>query len=144
MPSAVTPFVMFNGQAEEAINFYLSVFKGSRLESIVRYGVDGMGAEGSVMHSTLFIAGQKMIFIDSAITHKFAFSPSQSFFVNCESIAEVDEYHKALSAHGKVLMPLDSYEFSARYTWVIDRFGLSWQLGHKTVAKPPEPGKSIL
>lgn len=142
MPNDVSPFVLFNGEAEEAINFYLATFKRSRLERIVRYGIGGMGAEGTVMHASLFIAGQKLIFVDSAIPHDFKLNPSQSFFVNCESIEEVEQLHAGLIQSGKTLMPIDSYEFSPRYCWIIDKFGLSWQLAFQAKAEPPKPAES--
>ena len=66
--------------------------------------------------------------IDSPAKHAFTFTPSHSFFVECESDAEIERLAAALGAEGKVLMPLDNYGFSRRFSWVSDRFGVSWQL----------------
>jgi predicted 3-demethylubiquinone-9 3-methyltransferase (glyoxalase superfamily) len=66
--------------------------------------------------------------MDSHIPNEFTFTPASSFFVNCDDEAEIDRLFAALSEGGSVLMPLDAYPFAARYAWVQDRFGVSWQL----------------
>ena len=123
-----TPFLMFFGKAEEAMNFYVSLFDQSEVVSIQRYGPDGPGAEGSVLHATFLLGGQQFMCIDSSEKHDFTFTPALSIFVTCQSDDEIDRLFQRLSEDGAVLMPLDAYPFSERYGWVSDRYGVSWQL----------------
>ena len=127
-----TPFLMFEGQAEAAMNFYTSLFGNSKILSITRYGPDQGGEEGTVMLARFALNEQEFMCIDSSISHEFTFTPSISIYVECESEAEVDRLFAALSEDGKMMMPLDSYPFSARYAWLSDRFGVSWQLSLAT------------
>ena len=124
----VTTFLMFEGKAEEAMNFYVSLFPNSAVTSIARYGPDGPGAEGSVMHARFSLNGREFWCIDSPVKHAFTFTPAVSLFVDCASASEVDALFARLSAGGHVLMPLDAYPFSRRFAWVNDRYGVSWQL----------------
>lgn len=124
----ITTFLMFQGRAEEAMNFYTSLFEGSQILDITRYGPGEAGAEGSVVHATFLINGQEFMCIDSGIEHDFTFTPSMSLYVNCETEAEIDRLFEKLSQAGQVLMPLDHYPFSQKFAWVADRFGVSWQL----------------
>ena len=124
----VTPFLMFEGKAEEAMTFYMSLFEDSKVISIERYGPNGPGKEGSVVHATFTLAGQRLMCIDSPAKHAFTFTPSTSLFVECESADEVDRLFEKLSAGGSVMMPLDTYPFSKRFAWLADRFGVSWQI----------------
>ncbi len=127
-PQKITTFLMFAGDAEAAMTFYLSLFDDARIESITRYGAGGAGAEGSVELATLSLAGQRFMCIDSPAKHDFTFTPSVSLFVRCEDEAEIERLYAALAEDGTELMPLGSYGFSARSGWVNDRFGVSWQL----------------
>ena len=124
----ITPFLMFEGKPEEAINFYLSIFGNSNLIAIQRYGPGQAGAEGSVMQAKITLAGQTLMFIDSPGKHDFTFTPSISFFVDCTEERELDELFGKLSENGQTLMPLNNYGFSRKFGWVADRFGVSWQL----------------
>jgi predicted 3-demethylubiquinone-9 3-methyltransferase (glyoxalase superfamily) len=124
----VTPFLMFEGAAEAAMNFYLSLFPGAAIDSIARFGAGGPGCEGSVMQATMSLKGQKLFFFDSPVKHAFTFTPSISLMVDCDSAAEVDRLFAALSEQGQTLMPLDAYPFARRFAWINDRFGVSWQL----------------
>ncbi|MBT5874716.1 MAG: VOC family protein [Candidatus Latescibacteria bacterium] len=128
MARTITPFLMFEGAAEEAMNFYVSLFNDSEVVNIVRYGPDAPGTEGSVMVADFTVAGQDIRCIDSPTGHDFGFTPAISFFVECESESELDGAFKSLSDAGSVLMPPDNYGFSTKFTWVNDRFGVSWQL----------------
>jgi predicted 3-demethylubiquinone-9 3-methyltransferase (glyoxalase superfamily) len=124
----VVPFLMFTGNAEEAISFYTSLFKNSGITSIVRYGLGEAGTEGSVLHATFTLNGQELMAIDSNVTHGFTFTPAFSLYIRCESEAEVADLFTKLSLDGEVLMSLDRYPFSRMFGWVQDRFGVSWQL----------------
>lgn len=110
------------------MQFYVSVFAGSEVRNVQRYGADGPGAEGSVKRADFMLAGQEVICIDSPVKHGFTFTPSMSLFVECESKAELQKAFDALSAGGAVLMPLNNYGFSQKFGWVNDRYGVSWQL----------------
>jgi predicted 3-demethylubiquinone-9 3-methyltransferase (glyoxalase superfamily) len=124
----ITTFLMFEGSAEEAMTFYASLFDNSEIISINRYGADGAGAEGSVEHATFSLAGQQLMCIDSSAKHGFTFTPAMSLFVQCGSEDEIDRLFAALVDRGAALMPLGNYGFSAKFGWVNDRFGVSWQL----------------
>lgn len=124
----ITTFLMFTGQAEEAMSFYTSLFEQSKILSISRYGPGEAGAEGSVQHATFSLHGQEFMCIDSNIQHDFSFTPAVSLYVNCATEAEIDTLFARLSQGGEVLMPLDHYPFSEKFAWVADRFGVSWQL----------------
>ncbi len=127
MKTRIRPFLMFDGQAEEAMNFYLELFQDGEITQIERYGPGESGAEGSVMLAAFTVHGLDLLCIDSS-GHDFTFTPAFSLFVDCASEGEVDRLFAALSAGGQVLMPLDRYPFSPRFAWVADRFGVSWQL----------------
>ena len=123
--------LMFTGQAEEAIGFYTGLFDDSSVESIEHYGPEAAAMAGQVVHARLHVAGQLVLAMDSPPVHEFTFTPSTSFFVTCDSEAEVDRLFAALSESGSILMGLDSYPFAKRYAWVNDRFGVSWQLVYR-------------
>ena len=128
-PSKVTPFLMFTGRAEEALTFYAGLFDDAAFEVVERYGPEGPGAEGSVMHARLRIGDQAFMAFDSPPVHAFDFTPSLSLFVSCASEEEIDRLFAGLSEGGFVMMPLSTdYGFSAKYAWLSDRFGVSWQL----------------
>jgi predicted 3-demethylubiquinone-9 3-methyltransferase (glyoxalase superfamily) len=124
----VSTHLMFEGVAEEAMNFYVSLFGGSEIIKVERYGPGEPGAEGTVKVATFTLIGREFICIDSPVKHQFTFTPSISLFVDCESEAELEKVFSQLSTGGQVLMPLDNYGFSTRFGWVKDRFGPSWQL----------------
>ena len=128
MARKISTHLMFEGVAEEAMNFYVSLFGGSEITLIERYGPGELGAEGTVKKATFTLRGQEFICIDSPVQHDFTFTPSISLFVDCESDAEIEEVFSRLSSGGLVLMPLGNYGFSTKFGWVKDRFGPSWQL----------------
>lgn len=128
MSTTVTPFLMFEGRAEEAMRFYVSLFADARVEHVERHGPDAPGPEGTIYRASAVLNGQRIHFIDSPAPHAFGFTPAVSLFVEAEGEAEVDRLFAALSEGGSVLMPLGSYPFSPRYAWVSDRFGVSWQI----------------
>jgi predicted 3-demethylubiquinone-9 3-methyltransferase (glyoxalase superfamily) len=128
MAKSIAPFLMFESNAEAAMNFYVSLFPGSSIPSIARFGAEGPGKEGSVMTGILNLNGQTIMFLDSPVKHAFGFTPATSLFVECENVEEIDRLFAALSDGGKVLMGLDVYPFARRFGWTNDRFGVSWQL----------------
>lgn len=128
MARSATPFLMFEGQAEEAMRHYVEVFEGAEITRLDKYGEGETGTAGTVRQATLQVAGQQFYIIDSSVKHAFSFTPASSIFVECESEAELERASAMLSEGGAVLMPLDDYGFSRRFTWVNDRFGVSWQL----------------
>ncbi len=119
---------MFDGKAEEAMQFYVSLFSGSTVKAIDKYGPGEMGAEGSVRKASFTLAGHDMACLDSPTKQPFTFTPSTSIFVQCQDEAEIDRSFAALSEGGSVLMPLNNYGFSEKFAWLNDRFGVSWQL----------------
>jgi predicted 3-demethylubiquinone-9 3-methyltransferase (glyoxalase superfamily) len=125
----VTPFLMFQeGNAEEAMNFYTSIIEDSQITSIVKYGTNEAGPEGTVMQATFTLKGQEFMCIDSHVKHQFSFTPSFSIFITCHTEEELGNLYEKLSEGGQVLMPLNNYGFSKKFGWVNDRFGVSWQL----------------
>jgi predicted 3-demethylubiquinone-9 3-methyltransferase (glyoxalase superfamily) len=127
--SKVTPFLMFTGRAQEALDLYLALFDDAEVVAVHRYGAEGTGAEGTIMHARFRIGDQVLMAIDSPPVHAFDFTPSLSLFVTCESEAEIDRLFAGLSEGGSVMMPLSTeHGFAAKYAWLSDRFGVSWQL----------------
>jgi len=124
----VHPFLMFEGKAEEAMNFYVSLFPGAKILDIKRYGPNQPGPEGSVMKASFSIGNQTVLCTDSFVKHGFTFTPSFSFFVDCASEEEIGRLSASVSEGGATLMPLGEYGFSRKFAWVSDRFGVSWQL----------------
>jgi len=127
MAKSITPFLMFARGAEEAMNYYRAQFEDAEIVSVERYGKDGPGAEGSVFKARLRLLGQEVMCFDTPSPHAFDFTPSFSFFIECESEAELDRLFAAFSQGGKVMMPPDNYGFSLKFAWVSDRWGVSWQ-----------------
>jgi predicted 3-demethylubiquinone-9 3-methyltransferase (glyoxalase superfamily) len=112
----ITPFLWFNDNAEEAMNFYVSIFKNSKVGSVSRYGEAGPGPKGSVMSATFSLEGQEFMALNGG--PHYTFTPAISLYVNCETQAEVDELWEKLSAGGR----------KDRCGWLQDKFGLSWQI----------------
>ena len=113
---------MFEGKAEEAMKFYVSLFPDSEIGEIERYAAGD--PEGPVKKAVFTIGGQTVLCTDGLLHHAFTFTPAISFFVDCESEAEV----RRLSEGGNIFMPLGDYGFSRLFAWVGDRLGVSWQL----------------
>lgn len=117
----IVPFLWFDGKAEEAMNFYTSIFKDSKIKTIHRYG--DAGPKGTVMSGTFEINGQEFMALNGG--PQFSFTPAISFFVNCETQAEVDELWEKLSAGGE----------KSRCGWLRDKYGVSWQIIPTTLGK---------
>ena len=112
----ITPFLWFDGNAEEAVNFYVSIFKDAKILNLSRYGEAGPGPKGSVMSATFQLQGQEFIALNGG--PQFKFTPAISFFVHCQTQEEVDELWEKLSAGGR----------KDRCGWLTDKYGLSWQI----------------
>ena len=112
----ITPFLWFDGQAEEAMNFYVSIFKNSKAGTITRCGAHGPGPKGSVLTASFQLDGLEFIALNGG--PMFKFTEAISFFVHCETQQEVDELWGKLSAGGEV----------QQCGWLKDKFGVSWQI----------------
>ncbi len=112
----ITPFLWFDDQAEEAMLFYTSVFKNSRIGTVTRYGEAGPGENGTVMTATFYLNDQEFIVLNGGPV--FSFSPAISFFVHCETQEEIDELWEKLSEGGE----------KEQCGWLKDQFGISWQI----------------
>ena len=124
-----TTFLMFQGgKAEEALTFYAETVPGTHIVELERFGPGGPGPEGTVLRGRAVIAGLPVMVHDSFITHAFDFTPSISFWVDCDDEAQIDAIAARLLEGGQALMPLGSYGWSRKFGWVSDRFGISWQL----------------
>ncbi|WP_157218825.1 VOC family protein [Flavisphingomonas formosensis] len=128
MAATLRPMLMFEGRAEEAMTFYISLFADGAIEDVVRYGPDGPGTEGSVMRARFTVAGQSLLCIDSSVHHAFGFTPALSLFVDCDSAPQFEDLVASLGEGGTMLMPVGDYGFSRRFAWLNDRFGVSWQI----------------
>lgn len=129
MKQKITPFLTFQkNDAEEAMNFYISLFDNSKVISMQRWGKEGLGKEGTVMHATFQLNGQQFMCSDSPPIHNWDFTPAVSIYIECENNEEIERLSSKLSENGEVAMPLNNYGFSQKFGWVIDRFGVSWQL----------------
>jgi predicted 3-demethylubiquinone-9 3-methyltransferase (glyoxalase superfamily) len=124
----ITTFLTFTGQAEEAMNFYISLFDGSEVRTIDRYGPDDGESAGQVRYARFSLTGQEFACIDSPPVHEWTFTPAISLWVTCDSEEEIDRLHARLGEDGQVFMPLGSYPFAKKFAWVADRYGVSWQL----------------
>ena len=133
----ITPFLWFDGKAEDAVNFYVSIFKNSRVGTITRYGDAGPGPKGTVMIATFQLEGQDFIALNGG--PQYTFTPAISLFVDCKTQEEVDDLWNKLSEGGK----------TDRCGWLRDKYGLSWQIVPSTLRelladKDPEKSKRVM
>jgi predicted 3-demethylubiquinone-9 3-methyltransferase (glyoxalase superfamily) len=128
MGPTLTPFLMFEGAAREALDLYASAFEDAEILDVRHFGEGGAGEPGTIEAAFLRIGDQRLRLFDSPVEHAFGFTPAVSLFVDLDTPAEVDAAFEVLSAGGGVLMPLDAYPFSPRFAWLNDRFGVSWQI----------------
>jgi len=126
----ISPYLWFDDKAEEAVNFYTSLFKNSKIGNLSRYGAEAAEVsgrpEGTVMTVAFELEGQEFIALNGG--PQFNFTPAVSFFVGCEKEEEIDELWGKLSDGGEILMPIQEYPFSDKFGWINDKFGVSWQL----------------
>jgi predicted 3-demethylubiquinone-9 3-methyltransferase (glyoxalase superfamily) len=133
----ITPFLTFNDQAEEAVNFYVSIFKNSKILGTNRYGEGGSMPAGTLMSASFVLDGREYMALNGG--PQFTFTDGFSLFVECETQAEVDEYWEKLSAGGE----------KGPCGWLKDRFGLSWQvipsaLGELLGAEDPRKAQNVM
>ena len=129
----ITPFLWFDDQAEEAMNFYVAIFRNSKAGNVIRYGDAGPGPKGDVMSASFELEGQQFTALNGG--PRFRFSEAISFVVSCGTQAEVDELWERLSEGGE----------TQRCGWLKDRFGLSWQIVPVVLIEllsDPDPEKS--
>ena len=129
----ITPFLWFNDQAEEAMNFYVSIFKNSEAGSVTRYGDAGPGPKGSVMTANFQLDGVDFTALNGG--PQFPFTEAVSFVVHCDTQQEIDHYWDTLTAGGR----------PSQCGWLKDKFGLSWQVVPDVLPrllKDPDPRKS--
>jgi predicted 3-demethylubiquinone-9 3-methyltransferase (glyoxalase superfamily) len=112
----ITPFLWFDDQSEQAVEFYTSIFNNSKIGTITRYGEQGPGQPGTVMSATFYLEGQEFTALNGGPV--FSFSPAISFFVHCETQEEIDDLWEKLSEGGEV----------QQCGWLTDKFGVSWQI----------------
>lgn len=130
----ITPFLWFNNNAEEAMDFYVSVFKNSKIVDVRRYGEGAPVPAGTVMTGTIELDGQKFMVLNGG--PQFQFTEAVSFFVDCEDQEEVDQLWEKLTADGGQ---------ESQCGWLKDKFGLSWQIIPKALGKllgDPDPAKA--
>lgn len=124
----ISTCLWFDGQGEEAANFYVSVFENAKILNTTPYLTDTPSDKplGSVMTVDFVLEGHHFTVLNGGPL--FTLNPSISFFVHCGTEEEVDRLWAALSEDGEALMPLGEYPFNAKYGWIQDKFGLSWQI----------------
>ncbi|MCU1000105.1 VOC family protein [Stenotrophomonas maltophilia] len=131
------PFLMFTGQAEAALALYAEAFADFRLLALQRHPEGaGAGVPGQVRQAIFLLGGTHYLCFDSLDVHDFTFSPSISLFVECSGAEQFERAARVLGEDGHWLMPVGDYDFSNRYGWVQDRFGVSWQL---SLGQMPDP-----
>ena len=133
----IVPFLWFNNQAEEAVNFYVSIFKHSKIVHAARYGDAGPGPKGKVMLVSFQLEGQDFYALNGG--PQYSFTPAISLFVNCETQQEVDDLWEKLSAGGQKI----------ECGWLRDKYGLSWQiiptiLGKLMQDKDPKKSQAVM
>jgi predicted 3-demethylubiquinone-9 3-methyltransferase (glyoxalase superfamily) len=134
----ITTFLWFDNNAEEAMNFYISIFKNSKILDLTRYGDAGPGPKGTVMAGTFQLEGQQFMALNGG--PHFKFNEAISLFVSCETQAEVDDLWTKLTAGGGA---------PSQCGWLKDKFGLSWQIIPSILLemlgdKDPEKSKRVM
>jgi predicted 3-demethylubiquinone-9 3-methyltransferase (glyoxalase superfamily) len=112
----ITPFLWFDGRAQEAADFYTGIFENARVTDVMRYGDAGPGPKGAILSATFELEGQSFVALNGGPT--FTFSPAISFFVLCDSQDEIDHFWEKLSDGGKLM----------QCGWLTDKFGVTWQI----------------
>ena len=121
-----TPFLMFQGEAKDALALYRDVFPDYE-ELLLQEHPEGARA-GQIAMARIRVGGLEIMLNDSPPVHAFTFTPSTSTFIDCDDEAQLRALAEKLAEGGGVMMPVDNYGFSALFAWVADRFGVSWQI----------------
>lgn len=124
----ITTFLMFNDQAEEAINLYTSLFEGSEIITMVKYDEDGPGTPGTVQHSIFTLNGQVFMAIDANNGEELPMNPAMSLYVTVKDTMEMERLFSGLKKEGAILMPKTEMPPYREFAWVQDKFGVSFQL----------------
>jgi predicted 3-demethylubiquinone-9 3-methyltransferase (glyoxalase superfamily) len=122
-----TPFLMFQGEGQAALALYREVFPDFEQLALQEHPEDGAQA-GQILQARIRIGGLEIMLYDSPPVHKFTFTPSISIFIDCDDEAQLRTLAEKLGEGGAVMMGIDNYGFSNLFTWLEDRFGVSWQL----------------
>ncbi len=120
--------LIFNGQAESALHFYISIFAGANIVYLKKYTAAGPGPEGTIRQAQFSLGGTQYLCMDQQPGKPFHLTRAVSLYVRCGSLQELEEHFRQLSDRGHVWMAPASYAFSNHFCWVRDRFGVSWQL----------------
>lgn len=125
----IATFLTFQKEnAEQAMNFYVELFDNSEIIELKKWGENAPGKAGTVMQGIFSLNGKLFMCSDSPPIHEWDFTPAVSNFVECDNENELEHLFTKLSENGQVTMPLNNYGFSQKFGWVIDQFGISWQL----------------
>lgn len=137
----IIPCLWFDDQAEPAVRQYAAIFPESRPGPVTRYSPAGAKAAGrpagSVLTAETTVAGLDLVGLNGG--PHVSFTPAISIFVTCTDAAETERVFRRLAEDGAPLMPLQSYPFSERYGWIVDRFGMSWQISTAPEPAPTAP-----
>ena len=129
MKSPITTSLTFqDGNAEKAMNLYVSVFENAKIHNIIRWGENAPVAEGKIMQARFEINESLFLCSDSPAVHDWSFSPASTLYIECDDDTEIEHLTSQLSKNGQIMMPLDNYGFSQKFTLFTDAFGVSWQL----------------
>ena len=123
------PFLMFQGQGQDALALYREAFPDFELLALQEHP-EGPQA-GQILSARVRVGGLEIMLFDSAPVHAFTFTPATSTFIECDDEAQLRALAASLGEGGAVMMPIDNYGFSTLFTWLADRFGVSWQLNLK-------------
>lgn len=139
----IIPNFWFNRNAQEAVDFYLKIFPDAKSTKTTYYGKEGFELhqmpEGTVLTIDFELYGERFVALNGG--PEFPLNPAISMMILCDTEEEVDKFWKALGEGGNVLMPLDKYDWSKKYGWLSDRFGVSWQL---YLGDEPHKGQKII
>ncbi|QQS36039.1 MAG: VOC family protein [Ignavibacteriales bacterium] len=142
----ISPFIWFDNNAEEAVNFYTSLFQNSKINKTVRYDEASAKAAGRPAGSVLTISfqleGQNFTALNGG--PHFKLNQSISLFAYCESDKKIENIYNKLCEAGNVIFKLDKYDWSPKYAWVVDKFGLSWQLDVEKINSPQKIVPALL
>lgn len=142
-PQKLTLFLAFHGNAEEAMEFYTSLFEDSEVRQVIRARAEDPGwEEGTLQHAIFTLAGQQLMCINTpppgnhlhriAPWHEFSFNPGFTIYVQRETDEDFDRLYEALTEKGQIYLPAASYGFSPKFAWVTDRYGISWRLNRSS------------